>query len=98
MIVQVWHSSTLCEIMAFHGGRIEVEKLYGSNYRDRKLTLCVMLKGRGLWKYINGTAIYSVNEDVTRNVLHDKKSDLAHSLIEQWFDKWQYIHIWHTDT
>ena len=46
-----------------------------------------MLKRRVLWKYINETAIYSVDEDVKKCELHDQKSDFAHSLIILCIDK-----------
>ena len=42
-----------------------------------------ILKGCGLWTYIEGTAIYSVVEDVERCELHDKENDFAYSVIIQ---------------
>ena len=67
--------------------RSDVKKLNGSNYRDWKFAMCVTLKWHGLWKYINGTSIYPVDEAVNICELHDKESDLAHSKIVQSIDK-----------
>lgn len=83
--------------MAFLDHRMEVEKFDGSNYRDWKFAMSVMLKGRGLWKYVNGTATYPV-DDVKKCELHDRESDLAYSLIIQTIDKGQYIHVRHTES
>ncbi len=47
----------------------------------------VALKNRDLWKYINGTAISPVHEDVKKREVHDKESDLAYSLIIHCIDK-----------
>ena len=60
--------------------------------------MCAMVKRRGLWKYINGTVIIPVDEDVKRCELHDKKNDLAYSLIVQCTDKEQYIHFRRNET
>ena len=42
-----------------------------------------MIKGYGLWKYINGIVIYPVDKDVKGYELHDKESDHLYSLIVQ---------------
>ena len=77
--------------MPFHDLRIEVEKLKGSIYGDWKFAEWVMLKERGLWKNINGTAISPARVDIKRCELYDKERDLAYSLIVQFINKGQNI-------
>ena len=38
------------------------------------------------------------DEGVEKGVLNDKQSDLVYSLIIQYIDKRQYIHVWHTES
>ena len=96
VILQIWHSSAFCEIMAFHEYRIELGKLNDSYYRDWKFALCIMLKWFGLWKYINETAILlKILRYVSCMIT---KVILLISIIVQCIDKKQYAHVQHTQS
>ena len=64
-----------------------MQEIWLMHYVEREIYKCC------LWKYINGTAVYSVDKDAERYELHDKESDFAFSLIVLCIDNGQYIHV-----